>query len=247
MSRRRSRRLALTKPRSKTAPRARSQRLGLAPLRASFYDRPTERVARDLLGRILESTIDGIRCRARIVETEAYLGEHDSACHAAVGRTTRTEVLYWAPGTAYVYLIYGMYWCANAVTRREGLPSAVLIRAAEPLEGLETMRRRRGRPMRDVDLTSGPGRLCQALGLTGAHHGASLVTSAVRILEGAPVRRSEIAVTPRVGMGVAARDATHWPLRFIVRGNPYVSARAETARWIAAQKTENRRLKTAGE
>src|SRR5689334_5915269 len=101
----------------------------MVPLRASFYDRPTERVARDLLGRVLECTADGVRCRGRIVETEAYLGEHDAACHASVGRTPRTEVLYWAPGTAYVYLIYGMYWCANAVTRREGLPSAVLLRA----------------------------------------------------------------------------------------------------------------------
>jgi DNA-3-methyladenine glycosylase len=235
MSRQRSRRLALTKPPVKTQPRARSQRLSLAPLRASFYDRATERVARDLLGRIIESRIDGVRCRARIVETEAYLGEHDSACHAAVGRTARTEVLYWAPGTAYVYLIYGMYWCANAVTRREGLPSAVLIRAAEPLEGIETMRRRRRGPVRDVDLTSGPGRLCQALGITGAYHGASLVNSSVRILEGAPIRRADIAVTPRVGMGVAARQATTWPLRFFLRGNPFVSARSDTARWLAAQ------------
>jgi DNA-3-methyladenine glycosylase len=198
-------------------------------------------VARDLLGRIIESKVDGVRCRARIVETEAYLGEHDSACHAAVGRTARTEVLYWAPATAYVYLIYGMYWCANAVTRREGLPSAVLIRAAEPVEGIEAMRKRRRRPMRDVDLTSGPGRLCQAMGITGEHHGASLVTSSVRILEGAPVRRSEIAVTPRVGMGAAAREATHWPMRFIVRGNPYVSARGETARWLAAQEADGSR------
>jgi DNA-3-methyladenine glycosylase len=210
----------------------------MVPLPAAFYNRPTERVARDLLGCILESTVNGIRCRGRIVETEAYLGEHDAACHAAVGRTARTEVLYAAPGTAYVYLIYGMYWCANAVTRREGLPSAVLIRAVEPIEGLDAMRSRRPRSSRDVDLTSGPGKLCQAMGLSGTHHGQSLVTSAVRILEGVPLPPSAIAVTPRIGMGAAAGEAAQWPMRFLERGNPFVSARAQTARWLAAQKTE---------
>jgi DNA-3-methyladenine glycosylase len=169
------------------------------------------------------------------VETEAYLGEHDAACHASIGRTARTEVLYRAPGTAYVYLIYGMYWCANAVTRREGLPSAVLLRAVEPVEGLETMRSRRRAASRDIDLTSGPGRLCQAMGISGAHHGATLFRTPFRILEGLPVPRGQVAVTPRIGMGPNARDAAGWPMRFLVRGNPYVSARAQTARWLCAE------------
>ncbi|HVZ49845.1 MAG TPA: DNA-3-methyladenine glycosylase [Gemmatimonadaceae bacterium] len=202
----------------------------MVPLSPAFYDRPTERVARDLLGRILETTVDGVRCRARIVETEAYLGEHDAACHAAAGRTARTDVLYGAPGVAYVYFVYGMHWCANAVTRREGLPSAVLIRAAEPVEGIAAMRSRRGAAVRDRDLTSGPGRLCAAMGITGrAHHGRPLWRGGIRILEGMPVRRRDILVTPRIGVNVAA----DWPMRFLVRGNPWVSARAQTARFLA--------------
>lgn len=204
----------------------------MSPLGARFYDRPTERVARDLLGRVLECTVGRVTCRGRIVETEAYLGEHDPACHAAAGRTPRTEVMYWAPGTAYVYFVYGMHWCANAVTRREGLPSAVLIRAVEPLEGIEAMRRRRSGISRDTDLTSGPARLCQAMGITGPrHHGTSLVTSAFRILDAAPVARREIATTPRIGVNVAA----DWPLRFLVRDNPFVSARAATKRFLRAR------------
>lgn len=201
----------------------------MVPLLPAFYDRPTERVARDLLGRIIESVVDGVRCRARIVETEAYLGEHDPACHAAAGRTARTEVLYGPPGLAYVYFVYGMHWCANAVTRRAGLPSAVLIRAAEPVEGIETMRGRRGGHRPDRDLTSGPGRLCQAMGISGtAHHGRPLWATGLRILAGTPAPRTQVAVTPRIGVNVAA----DWPMRFIVRGSPFVSARAETARFL---------------
>lgn len=207
----------------------------MVPLRPAFYDRPTERVARDLLGCIIETVVEGDRCRARIVETEAYLGEHDPACHAAVGRTARTEVLYGSPGLAYVYFVYGMHWCANAVTRRAGLPSAVLIRAAEPVEGIDVMRRRRGGQHADRDLTSGPGRLCQAMGITGdVHHGRPLWVRGLRILTGSRVPRARVAVTPRIGVNVAA----DWPLRFIVRDSPFVSARAQTARFLEAAGAE---------
>jgi DNA-3-methyladenine glycosylase len=205
--------------RANAAPAARRSRLG-APLPRSFYDRDTETVARELLGTILRyETPDGI-ASGRIVETEAYLGEHDGACHAASGYTERTRWLYGPPGTAYVYFIYGMHWCFNAVTRRTGLPSAVLVRAIEPLDGIPLMRARRGHPPRDRDLTSGPGKLCAALGITGALNGARLDTPPLTIHRGIEVPDSEVAVTPRIGITRAA----DWPLRWIIIGNPYVSA-----------------------
>ena len=189
------------------------------PLPAGFYARETELVARELLGATLECTVRGTRCSGRIVETEAYTGEEDLACHAAAGRTARTEILYGRPGNAYVYFIYGMHWCVNAVTRRAGLPSAVLIRALEPLEGLEAMHRRRhGR--RDSELTNGPGKLCEALGITGPrHNGVSLRSSGLRILAGEAVEDSDVAVTRRIGISKAVEE----PLRWIVRSSAHVS------------------------
>jgi DNA-3-methyladenine glycosylase len=200
------------------APSARRSRLA-PPLPLEFYDRPTERVARDLLGAVLEHrTPDGIAA-GRIVETEAYLGEHDLACHAAVGRTPRTEGLYGRPGTAYVYFIYGMYWCVNAVTRAVGEPSAVLIRALEPISGIELMRRRRPTARRDVDLTNGPGKLCLALAIDGANDRDSLQKSALVIRSGVEIPDASVAVTPRIGITKCA----DWPLRYFVSDNPYVS------------------------
>ena len=201
-------------------------------LTSSFYSRATEQVARELLGAVLECTSHGVRCRGRIVETEAYVGEHDAACHAAAGMTARTAGLWGPPGTAYVYLIYGMYWCANAVTRAEGLASAVLLRAVEPLDGIEAMRRRRKAAHSDHDLTSGPGKLCQAFGISGTrHHGGSFLRGPLRVLAGEPVGDHDVAVTRRIGINPTnvARD---WPLRWIVRGSPYVSALRETRRLL---------------
>ena len=185
----------------------------------SFYDRETEIVAREMLGTVLEcETGDGV-ARGIIVETEAYLGEHDLACHAAAGRTARTEHLYGPPGISYVYFIYGMYWCFNAVTRAEGEPSAVLVRALEPLDGLTLMHKRRPRIKNDVELTNGPGKLCTALGITGAMTGKSLQRKPIVIREGGGVADNDVEVTARIGITKSA----DWPLRFIIRGNKYVS------------------------
>jgi len=210
------------------APRARRSRHGPQPhsglseseiLPRDFYDRDTEIVARELLGAILEcETPEGV-VSGRIVETEAYVGEHDLACHAAAGRTARTAPLYGLPGIAYVYFIYGMYWCFNAVTRAEGLPSAVLVRALEPLRGIEIMKARRPRARRIEDLTNGPGKLCLALGITGVHNDLSLQQPPLLIRHGKPVPDHQVLVTPRIGITRCA----DWPLRWIVAENRFVS------------------------
>ena len=196
-------------------------------LAATFYARPTAEVARRLLGQVLVSDVRSRRTAGRIVETEAYVGPHDPACHAWGGRRTpRCEWLYGPPGTAYIYFTYGMHWCLNAVTEAPGYPAAVLIRALEPLAGLETMRRRRG-GVPDGQLCSGPARLCEALGITGALNGVSLARRGAR--GGSPLRivsdgrrpstRSRVAVTPRIGVTRAA----DWPLRFLLKDSPWAS------------------------
>ena len=185
----------------------------------SFYDRETEVVAREMLGSVLECETDEGVASGIIVETEAYLGEHDLACHAAVGRTARTEPLYGPPGIAYVYFIYGMYWCFNAVTREEGLPSAVLVRALEPLDGVSLMHRRRPGIRSDVGLTNGPGKLCKALGITGDLNRKPLQRKPLVVREGDRVSDKDVEVTPRIGITKSA----DWPLRYIVRANKYVS------------------------
>ena len=188
------------------------------PLPLAFYARPTAEVARRLLGQILVSRIRGREAVGRIVETEAYIGPHDPACHAyGHRRTTRTEPLYGPPGTAYVYFTYGMHWCLNAVTERVDYPAAVLIRALEPLAGIALMRRRRG-PVPDRALCAGPARLCEALGITGEQNGGSLERGAVRILAGGRTR-FRVAVTPRIGI-TTARD---WPLRFVIADSRWLS------------------------
>ena len=188
-------------------------------LRRDFYDRETEIVARELLGAVLECRTEEGLASGIIVETEAYIGEHDAACHAAVGRTRRTEPLYGPPGNAYVYFIYGMHWCINAVTRGEGLPSAVLIRALEPLDGLSLMRRRRRKARSDRELTNGPGKLCAALGIDRRMNGLPLQRYPIVIRGGDRVGDGDVETTPRIGITQAA----DWPLRFFVRGNPFVS------------------------
>ena len=185
----------------------------------AFYERETEIVAREMLGTVLECETDVGLASGIIVETEAYLGEHDLACHAAAGRTARTEALYGPPGTSYVYFIYGMYWCFNAVTRTEGLPSAVLVRALEPLSGTALMHERRPGIRNEVDLTNGPGKLCTALGIIGSMSAKSLQRKPLVIREGKPVPDEKVEVTTRIGITRSA----DWPLRWLVKGNRFVS------------------------
>jgi len=189
------------------------------PLPPGFFARDTVVVARALLGQLLVSEVGGRRCLARIVETEAYVGPHDPACHAAGWRRTRrTEVLYGPPGLAYVYFTYGMHWCLNVVTEPVGYPAAVLLRAAEPLEGLVTMRRRRGRTD-ERDLAAGPARLTQALGVDRRLDGHPLSAPPLWIAAGTRVPTRRVAAGPRIGI----RVAVDWKLRFWIRDDPFVS------------------------
>ena len=187
-------------------------------VQAKFYARPTEAVARGLLGQILVSDVGGRRRQTagRIVEVEAYIGPQDPACHAyGHRRTARTEPLYGPPGTAYVYFTYGMHWCLNAVTELPDYPAAVLIRALEPIAGLATMQRRRGKE----PLCSGPARLCEALGVTGKLNGVSLQHGLLRIVEGKKPKPGDIVTGPRIGITQAA----DWLLRFYLKDSPFVS------------------------
>ena len=196
------------------------------PLPVAFYRRPAEEVARRLLGRwLVRETPAGGRAVLRIVETEAYLGAPDAASHAAGDRrTARNESLYLPGGYAYVYFVYGMHFCLNAVSGRRGIGSAVLLRAGEPVEGEGWMRERRGLDgrVRPGDVAGGPGKLCQALGIDRDFDGAPLYRGRLRITAGAPVPPGEIAAGPRIGVAYAG-EAAAWPLRFAERGNPHVS------------------------
>ncbi len=190
-----------------------------SPLGPSFFARDTARVARDLLGCVLESAIDGRVVAGRIVEVEAYVGSHDPADHGYRNRRTRrNRSLFGVPGTIYVFRSYGVHWCANAVTERAGVPTAVLLRALEPVEGIDIMMERRG--MTDARLLcSGPGRLCQALGITGAHDGVSLVDGPLRVLPRRSRVRHRILTGPRVGIS----QAKDWPLRFCLPERRWLS------------------------
>jgi DNA-3-methyladenine glycosylase len=192
---------------------------GVLPV--AFFDRTAEEVASDLLGVVLESTLGGALTAGRIVETEAYIGPHDAASHAAerTGRTRRNEPMFGAPGTAYIYRIYGLHWCFNVVTGPVGYPAAVLIRAVEPLAGIEVMRARRGGRVRDRELASGPGKLAQAMAITGALNGHSLREPPLRLLAGEPVDARLVARGPRIGV----TGAVDWPLRFSISDNTWTS------------------------
>lgn len=188
----------------------------------SFYERDTVKVARDLLGSILSRRVDGVVLRGRIVETEAYVGEEDLACHARAGLTRRTEPLYGPPGFAYVYLTYGMHHLLNAVTEPRGKPAAVLIRALEPLEGIGWMAKARGFEAPHL-LASGPARLCQALGLDLAWNRADLCRGDLWIGPGDSVSDRDVATSARIGCHNVPEPWAGMPWRFYVLRSDHVT------------------------
>lgn len=207
------------------------------PLARAFFARDPRRVARQLLGKVLvrEGNASVSRLTARIVEVEAYLGETDPAAHAAAGRTLRNSVLFGPPGHAYVYFIYGNHYCLNVTCQPEGKAGCVLFRALEPLSGIDEMAKARGIELRSAEvnsrevdrrkdwprLTSGPGRLCEAFGITRARdNGCDLTSAAGSLWIGDDdYRARNILTTPRIGITKAA----DLPLRYFLGGNPFVS------------------------
>ncbi len=189
----------------------------------SFYLEQPDVVARKLLGKLISRRIDGHRVTGRIVELEAYLGLDDPAAHTYNGKTARNAVLFGPPGFAYVYFIYGMHYCLNVSCQPEGHGGGVLIRALEPVEGLDTMARLRKLPVGASPrlLTSGPGRLCQALDITRAAHNGLDVTSRASILQFLDdgFEPDMIRSTPRIGISKAIEH----PLRFVIEGNAFLS------------------------
>ena len=187
-------------------------------LPASFYARPTLEVLEDLVGKVLVHRVRGRRVAGTIVEAEAYIGETDPACHAAPGPTRRNAPLYGPPGRAYVYLNYGIHYLVNAVTEAEGSPAAILIRALEPLEGVEVMQRRRGR-QDAASLCRGPGNLTVALAINLRQNTADL-TSGPLTIEDQGITPTRLAWSPRIGIRVGTEQC--W--RCYWAGNDSVSA-----------------------
>jgi len=197
-------------------------------LPVEFYSRDTITVAKDLLGKLLVRNINGNKLIGKIVEVEAYLGPIDKACHSYnFKRTQRNEVMYGPPGIAYVYFIYGMYYCLNFVTEKEGIPCAVLIRALEPIEGLDTMALNRfGKTYSELtksqrkNLTNGPGKLCRTFNIDKSLNGHSLLSDEIYVLDN--LEDFEIVADKRIGIDYA-EEAKDYEWRFFIKGNPYVS------------------------
>jgi DNA-3-methyladenine glycosylase len=190
-----------------------------------FFARPVLEVARDLIGCILVRDAPEGRATGRLVEVEAYRGADDPASHAYRGLTPRTAPMFEGPGHAYVYFTYGNHWCMNAVTGRRGVAEAVLLRAAQPLDGLDLMRKRRG-AVKDRDLARGPGRLTQAFGVAKEQNRADLTRPPLYLCAGERLPEEAIATSPRIGIG-ATQDGRRW--RFYVLGSPWVSSGPMTA------------------
>jgi DNA-3-methyladenine glycosylase len=189
-------------------------------LSQTFYSRPTRQVAKDLLGQILVHETPQGTASGRIVEVEAYLPKNDPGCHASRGMTPRNQVMFGNAGYAYVYFCYGNHYLFNVVTEKKGTPGAVLIRALEPIVGIGLMVKRRGEfQPDDLGLTNGPGKLVQALGITQQHNGIVLLKKPLYIRKAE--RKEPAGVTTRIGI----TEGSELPLRFYLKGNPYISVK----------------------
>ncbi len=191
------------------------------PYSQNFYERKTEVVAKELIGSyMVYFSPEGVLA-GRVVETEAYIGPHDPACHSVSGKTRRNAAMFGPAGRVYVYFIYGMHYCFNVTTDSLDVPAAVLVRALEPLAGLEIMAHRRG--TEDIlNLCSGPGKLCQALAINNDFNGLSVITGPIRFYP-SEIKEDEgsIEVTSRIGITKAA----DWPLRYCLKGSPFISVK----------------------
>jgi DNA-3-methyladenine glycosylase len=192
----------------------------------SFYLRPdVVRISKELLGKVLVTNWNNEYTAGRIVETEAYAGETDKASHASKGRTKRTEVIFNRGGTAYVYLCYGIHQMFNIVTNKEGIPHAILIRAIEPVAGIDIMLRRTGKTKLDETLTRGPGNVGRAFGFHTSQCGLLLTGNELFIADdGFTLKESQIVSSPRIGVDYAGEHA-EWHYRFFIKGNKYVSGK----------------------
>ena len=192
-----------------------------------FYQRNNVvQIAKDLLGKIVVTNINGFVTSGRIVETEAYVGITDKASHSFGGkRTARNEIMYAAPGTAYIYICYGMHQMLNIVTNEKEIPDAVLIRAIEPIKGIDIMLERTGKKVLDKTLTRGPGNVGKALGIFRHHSGAHLLDNEIYLLDdGFIISGKDLGISIRIGVESAGSDGL-LPYRFYVKGNKYVSGK----------------------
>jgi DNA-3-methyladenine glycosylase len=185
----------------------------------AFYLRSTLKIAKDLLGQLIVRKYHGRKLIGRIVEVEAYRGSIDPASHAYRGKTKRNEVMFWKGGHLYVYFTYGMHFCANVVTREEGIAEAVLIRGVEPISGIDVMRRLRGKNVPDVNLTNGPAKFCEAFGIKRKENGVSLLGNQIYLVHAKRISKSSIGVSTRIGIrtGIDKR----W--RYFIKNNQWVS------------------------
>jgi DNA-3-methyladenine glycosylase len=189
------------------------------PLQRKFFLGDTLKIARELLGKIIVKHDGKNILKGKIVETEAYIGEHDPACHAFQKFTDRSSVLYEKGGTIYVYFVYGNYFCFNIVTGKEGTGDAVLIRAVEPLEGLEIMKNRRPKAKNTRELTNGPSKFCMAFGLDGKFNRNDITGKDIYITSPAKREKFEIASSKRIGLNVGV----DFPYRFFIKNNEFVT------------------------